>query len=125
MELRNTSTTSIYIAWRPPNVTTIQGSLLGYRIYYKKQKDPSLLMLTASLPASATEIEIKDLEVFTNYTVRLCTFSSSGNGLPSIAHYVRTDEDGTLTLSTLERGEKGKEGEGGEWGWGGKCPRQL
>ena len=75
-------------------------------------------MLTASLPASATEIEIKDLEVFTNYTVRLCTFSSSGNGLPSIAHYVRTDEDGTLTLSTLERGEKGKEGEGGGSGGG-------
>lgn len=34
----NTSATSIYLAWKPPNRDTIHGEFLGYRIGYRRRE---------------------------------------------------------------------------------------
>ena len=74
-------------------MTSFQDDLAGYRVYYKKQNDTSLSMFAVSVDADVLELEIKNLEKFTNYTIRIAGFSLSGNGLPSSAYSVKTDED--------------------------------
>ena len=96
-EFGNTSSTSIFIKWQPP-VSTILYKLLGYRVFYKESNDTSLTMLVQAVEKTVLEIEIPDLKFYTNYSVRVCAFSSAGNGVPTTALDIMTDEDGKLIL---------------------------
>ena len=96
-QLGNTSSTIIYISWQPPNTTDLN-KILGYRIFYKKSNQTSLTMLVQSVEKNVLEFEITDLDFYKNYSVRVCAFSSAGNGVPTTAHHVMTDEDGKLIL---------------------------
>ena len=96
-EFGNTSSTSIYIKWQPPN-STILYTLLGYRIFYKESNDTSLTMLVQAVEKTVREVEITDLKFYTNYSVRVCAFSPAGNGVPTITHHMMTDEYGKSFL---------------------------
>ncbi|XP_028392974.1 uncharacterized protein LOC114517441 isoform X2 [Dendronephthya gigantea] len=91
-ESGNSSSSSIYLKWQPPNSTELH-KILGYRIFYKKSNNTSLFMSALAVEKDVFEIEINDLEFYTNYSVRACAFSSSGNGVPTTPHYIMTDED--------------------------------
>jgi hypothetical protein len=99
-EFGNTSSTSIYIKWQPP-ISTILYKLLGYRIFYKESNDTSLTMLVQAVEKTVREVEITDLKLYTNYSVRVCAFSSAGNGVPTTAHHIMTDEYSKYTFRTL------------------------
>lgn len=49
-----------------------------------------------SVPPTPTEAVLEDLKVFTNYTIRVYAFTENGNGVPSEAVSLRTQEDGRL-----------------------------
>jgi hypothetical protein len=49
-------------------------------------------MLVQAVEKNILEIEITDLKYYTNYSVRVCAFSSAGNGVPTTAHHIMTDE---------------------------------
>ena len=100
MELSNTSSTSIFIEWQPPNSTVLY-KILGYRVFYKESNDTSLTMFVQAVEKNVLELEITDLKYYTNYSVRVCAFSSAGNGLPTTAHHVMTDEYGKFILRLL------------------------
>ena len=97
-ETGNTSSTSIYIKWQPP-VSDYLYKLLGYRIFYKETNDTSLTLLVKSVEKNVREIEITDLKIYTNYSVRVSAFSSAGNGIPTVAHHIITDESSKCVLS--------------------------
>ena len=42
------------------------------------------------------EAVVEDLEKFTDYIIRIYAFTSNGNGIPSQAVAVQTQEDGKL-----------------------------
>ena len=97
VELSNTSSTSILVEWQPPNSTVLY-EIMGYRIFYKETNDTSLSMFVQAVEKNVLELEITDLEHYRNYSVRVCAFSSAGNGVPTVAHHVITDEYGKLVL---------------------------
>ena len=49
-----------------------------------------------SVSPTPREAVLEDLEKFTDYIVRLYAFTSNGNGIPSQAVALRTQEDGKL-----------------------------
>ena len=51
-------------------------------------------MSVLAVEKDVLEIEINDLKFYTNYSVRVSAFSSSGNGVPTTSHHVMTDEYG-------------------------------
>jgi hypothetical protein len=59
-------------------------------------------MLVQAVEKNVREIEISDLNFYTNYSVRVCAFSSAGNGVPTSALHIMTDEHGRLILLLLE-----------------------
>ena len=51
-----------------------------------------------SLPPNPSEAVLEDLNKFTNYTIRVYAFTSSGNGVSSKAVSVSTQEDGKFEI---------------------------
>ena len=72
-------------------------------IVYKEAKKKFKTNTTKSVPLNASEAMLEDLKKFTNYTIRVFAFSSKGNGVPSVAFTVRTQEDGKLRKIRLRR----------------------
>nr|CAH0108118.1 unnamed protein product [Daphnia galeata] len=91
----NSSSTSIYLNWKPPPKSSIHGEFLGYRLAYKPRDDTS--------PESVQEIFLRDpsieshaiqgLQTFTQYMISLQVFNPEGLG-PSSTVIVMTDEGG-------------------------------
>ena len=50
-----------------------------------------------SVSPTPPEAVLEDLKKFTNYTIRVYAFTRNGNGVPSEAAHVRTQEDGKFT----------------------------
>eukprot|EP00095_Tigriopus_kingsejongensis_P008769 maker-scaffold151_size306168-snap-gene-2.8 protein:Tk08769 transcript:maker-scaffold151_size306168-snap-gene-2.8-mRNA-1 annotation:"unnamed protein product" len=88
----NTSSTSIQISWRPPNVKTIHGEFLGYRIAYKPRNSGAEAVKEISIkdPSISKHI-IQKLDIFTQYLVSLQVLNPEGLG-PSTTVVVMTDE---------------------------------
>ena len=51
-----------------------------------------------SLPPNPSEAALEDLNKFTNYTIRVYAFTSSGNGVSSKAVSLSTQEDGEFEI---------------------------
>ncbi|XP_043479627.1 tyrosine-protein phosphatase 99A isoform X2 [Leptopilina heterotoma] len=91
----NTSASSIFIAWKPPNHDTIHGEFLGYRISYRPRSNKGYEDIEEK------EIYIRDptieshtihnLETYTQYLVSLEVFNPEGRGPPTSVT-VTTDE---------------------------------
>ena len=70
--------------------------LLGYVIVYKKSNENFRIESMKSVSPTPREAALEDLEKFTDYIVRIYAFTSNGNGIPSQAVALRTQEDGKL-----------------------------
>ena len=51
-----------------------------------------------SLPPNPSKAVLEDLKKFTNYTIRVYAFTSSGNGVASKAVSLSTQEDGEFEI---------------------------
>lgn len=60
----NSSSTSIYLNWKPPPKSSIHGEFLGYRLAYKPRDDTS--------PESVQEIFLRDPSIEVCVTLSFC-----------------------------------------------------
>ena len=95
MEAESTSATAIDLKWS--NVTELNSNnLLGYTIIYKEMDKNFQADNMKSVPPTPPEAVLEALKIFTYYTIRVYAFTENGNGVPSEAVSLRTQEDGTL-----------------------------
>ena len=92
LEAESTTSTSIDLKWSKVNAS----SLLGYVIVYKEINRKFQADIMKSVEPTPREAVLEDLKTFTDYTIRVYAFTSSGNGVPSEAAFLRTQEDGKL-----------------------------
>ena len=55
-----------------------------------------------SVSPSQREVTLDDLDKFTNYVLRVFAFTSLGNGVSSEPVSLKTQEDGKLSMCTLD-----------------------
>ncbi|KAL5284294.1 PTPRZ1.2 family protein, partial [Megaselia abdita] len=88
----NTSSTSIFISWKPPPPNTILGEFLGYRITVRpRDKNPSQESEIYIRDSTIESHEIHNLEIYTQYLVSVQVFNPEGLG-PQTTVLVMTDE---------------------------------
>ncbi|KAJ7353819.1 Oncoprotein-induced transcript 3 protein [Desmophyllum pertusum] len=94
LESNSTTSTTIDLKWS--NVTQLNSApeLLGYVIVYKEMNKKFQGDIMKSVSPTPPEAVLKELKKFTNYTIRVYAFTKNGNGVPSEAAHVRTQEDG-------------------------------
>ena len=100
LEAESTSSTSIDLKWS--EATELHSEpLRGYVVVYKEINRKFQADIMKSVAPTPREAVLEDLKKFTKYTIRVYAFTSSGNGVPSEATSLRTQEDGKLVaLST-------------------------
>ncbi|KAJ7353828.1 hypothetical protein OS493_032102 [Desmophyllum pertusum] len=93
LESNSTTSTTIDLKWS--NVTQLNSApeLLGYVIVYKEKNKKFQGDIMKSVSPTPPEAVLKELKKFTNYTIRVYAFTKNGNGVPSEAAHVRTQED--------------------------------
>lgn len=121
----NTSSTSIYLSWKPPPRSSIHGEFLGYRLAYRQRdagsdsvqeiflRDPSIevrfnpvvisplrnsVLIWATIHFDQQSHTLQGLETFTQYMISLQVFNPEGLG-PSTTVIVMTDEGGKIDIS--------------------------
>ncbi|XP_055902453.1 tyrosine-protein phosphatase 99A isoform X2 [Eupeodes corollae] len=88
----NTSSTSVYVSWKPPPPNTILGEFLGYRITYRpRDRDPNDTKEIYIRDSTVESHEIHNLEAYTQYKVSVQVFNPEGLG-PETTILVMTDE---------------------------------
>lgn len=101
VEAESTTATTIDLKWS--EVTELNSvPLLGYSIVYKEIDKKFQADNMKSVPATPTEAVLEDLKIFTNYTIRVYAFTGNGNGVPSEAVSLRTQEDGKFIVIMIE-----------------------
>ncbi|XP_022801143.1 contactin-3-like [Stylophora pistillata] len=90
LEAKSTTSTSINLTWT--NVSE-HSSLKGYLIVYKEVGKKFHTNTMKSVVPNQSNTVLEDLKMFKNYSIRVFAFTSSGNGVPSDAVNVRTQED--------------------------------
>ena len=93
LESNSTTSTTVKLKWSEVKQLN-SAPLLGYVIVYKeidKKFHVNAMKSVASVPREAI---LEDLKKFTNYTMRVYAFTKNGNGVPSEAISLRTQEDG-------------------------------
>ena len=88
----NRSSTSLTVTWNRVAQGYTHGIVLGYLVFYKRQKDfDGNFINSSSLVLSA---DLENLDKFTVYVVKVLAFTIKGNGVISNETSVRTHEDG-------------------------------
>ncbi|XP_017967295.1 tyrosine-protein phosphatase 99A isoform X2 [Drosophila navojoa] len=88
----NTSSSSVYISWKPPAPDTILGEFLGYRITYRpRDRSPNDTKEIYIRDNTVESHEIQNLETYTQYKVTVQVFNPEGLG-PETTILVMTDE---------------------------------
>ena len=99
LELNSPTSTTIHLKWS--EVTQLNSvPLLGYVIIFKEnitRFQPDIQKSVLPLPQ---ETVLEDLKKFTHYTIRVYAFTRNGNGIPSKALNLRTEEDGKYIMRT-------------------------
>ena len=101
--LESSSTTSTTIRLKWSEVKELNSApLLGYVIVYKEIEKKFHVNAMKSVAPAPREAILEDLKKFTNYTIRVYAFTRNGNGVPSDAISLRTQEDGESTAVYAE-----------------------
>lgn len=69
----NTSATSIYLAWKPPNRDTIHGEFLGYRIGYRRREKADEEMKNIYIRDPAVDVS---RQMFFLFFINQCVITS-------------------------------------------------
>ena len=100
--LESNSTTSATIKLKWSEVKQLNSApLLGYVIVYKEFNKKFHVNAMKSVAPVPREAMLEDLKKFTKYTIRVYAFTRNGNGVPSDAISLRTQEDGKSTSLSL------------------------
>lgn len=92
------SSTTIQVTVLPLPSQFIHGILKGYLVRYGRADEPLSPGNIRLLQWNQLEVNLTNLEEFTNYSVQASGGSSKGQGPFSSPLYVQTDEDGNLLL---------------------------
>ena len=97
LELNSPTSTTIHLKWS--EVTQLNSvPLLGYVIIFKENITRFQPDIQKSVPPSPQKTVLEDLKKFTHYTIRVYAFTRNGNGIPSKALTLRTEEDGKYIM---------------------------
>ena len=90
----NTSSTSIWVDWETVPVAYQNGIILTYTVTYRAL--PAGILQTAKVRAPSTQVTLRGLKKYTNYSIFVFASSAKGDGNASDPITVTTDEDSKL-----------------------------
>ena len=90
----NTSSTSIWVDWDTVPVADQNGIILSYTVTYTAL--PGGIPRTAVVSAPITNVTLRGLEEYTNYSILVFASTVKGDGNASDPIIVTTDEDSKL-----------------------------
>ena len=90
----NTSSTSIWVDWETVPVAYQNGIILTYTVTYRAL--PAGILQTAKVRAPSTQVTLRGLKKYTNYSTFVFASTGKGDGNASDPITVTTDEDSKL-----------------------------
>ena len=90
----NTSSTSIWVDWETVPVAYQNGIILTYTVTYRAL--PAGILQTAKVRAPSTQVILRGLKKYTNYSIFVFASTAKGDGNASDPITVTTDEDSKL-----------------------------
>ncbi|XP_047493701.1 protein sidekick-like isoform X3 [Penaeus chinensis] len=87
------TSTEIKVTWEPPEEQEQNGELLGYKIFFRSEKDPEGTEEIEVVGAGTTSYELLYLDMYTRYIITILCFNPAGDGPKSDPVYVRTLQD--------------------------------
>lgn len=78
---------------QPPEEQEQNGELLGYKIFFRSEKDPEGTEEIEVVGAGTTSYELLYLDMYTRYIITILCFNPAGDGPKSDPVYVRTLQD--------------------------------
>ena len=90
----NTSSTSIWVDWETVPVAYQNGIILTYTVTYRAL--PAGILQTAKVRAPSTQVTLRGLKKYTNYSIFVFASTAKGDGNASDPITVTTDEDSKL-----------------------------
>ena len=90
----NTSSTSILVDWETVPVAYQNGIILTYTLTYRAL--PAGILQTAKVRAPSTQVTLRGLKKYTNYSIFVFASAAKGDGNASDPITVTTDEDSKL-----------------------------
>ena len=102
----NTTSTSIWVDWETVPIADQNGIILTYTVTYRAL--PAGILQTAKVRAPSTQVTLRGLKKYTNYSILVFASTLKGDGNASDQIIVTTDEDSKLPkgLKTLDNGKK-------------------
>ena len=94
----NTSQTTIYVTWSPPDPNTIPGVLVGYEVSFTPASQNASATRRVMLCACNTSVELKNLTIYTLYNITVAAFTKVGIGNESDVIRTWTEEGGWFWL---------------------------
>ena len=91
LRAHNTSSTTLRVTWLPVPQEFLHGILLGYRLFFKAEKN----LFYENVTTVNQTLELTGLEKFTNYSMKILAFTRIGDGNVSHSVTVSTDQDGS------------------------------
>ncbi|KAJ7374392.1 hypothetical protein OS493_007495 [Desmophyllum pertusum] len=91
IEMSNTSSTSLHVAWGEVPDAYHHGEVMGYRVFLEETGYPGVIVTNRTFPLHINITDFTGLKKFTNYTARVRAYSFFGEG-----------PDGTVTKLTDE-----------------------
>ena len=90
------NTTSVYLNWTEVTSLDLNGIFQGYKVLHRVTEQSANTEYAARvLYGNKTELLLTDLEMYTNYTLRVLAFTLSGDGFISDSVTVMTLDGGT------------------------------
>ena len=94
VQAHNISSTSIWVDWETVPVGYQNGIILTYTVTYRAL--PAGILQTAKVRAPSTQVTLRGLKKYTNYSIFVFASTAKGDGNASDPITVTTDEDSKL-----------------------------
>ena len=91
----NSSSTSISVTWGEVPADKQHGDIIHYTVIYEKKEGGTEKRKTVTTRTA----ELKDLEKYTEYSIKVLAATIKGDGPPSDPIIVRTDQDSKYSYS--------------------------
>lgn len=92
IEMSNTSSTSLHVAWGEVPDAFHHGEVMGYRVVLEESGYPGIVVASDSFPLHVNSTDFTSLKKFTSYTAYVRAYSFFGEG-PEGMITTLTDED--------------------------------
>ena len=83
---------NLIVTWEPVPVDHRRGVILGYQVMYAAQSNGNQQQLSVNAPSLS--VKLQNLETYTLYNITVAAFNAAGQGPPSPAIVVRSQEGG-------------------------------